>query len=50
MITMPGPFLRGHRVTQLMHSPQYQMVSERRRASICASSRVWTMDTIFRGS
>ena len=50
MIISPGAFFRGHLVTQLMHSPQYQIVSLFSSFSISSSSLLWTMSTILRGS
>ena len=50
MMIRPAVLPRGQRVEQDMHSPQYQMVSLFRSASISASSFRWTVSTILRGS
>ena len=50
MMMSPGAFFRGHLVTQLMHSPQYQIVSLLSNFSISFSSLLWTMSTILLGS
>ena len=49
MMTRPGAFLRGQRVTHERHSPQYQMVSLLSSSMMASSSRDWTIVTIFFG-
>ena len=48
--TYPGVLPRGQRGRHDMHSPQYQMVSLRRSASMASSSCVCTVLTICLGS